>query len=192
MPFVPACTDSATVCYPSVTCSPSCSPSGAHTTNAFSSFRTTPTAVNLGCFVNNLCPFSLLHFPRRLAVLNAIRGHPIPTITISGSIPTTVAVADAMADACSHLQKLTIVYPPWYNDLPPENGGDVGANAYAAGVVQLLTVVGPRLREMRVTRSAPHWTAEAYEALRHCTGLTSLTLEAGRCAMAEERDLSKS
>ncbi len=137
-------------------------------------------------------PSSLFPFSHRLAVLDAIRGYPVPAITICGSIPTTAAVAEAMAEACSHLQTLTLVYSPWYNDLPAKDGGEEAANAYAAGVVQLLSGVGPRLRELRVTRSAPHWPTEAYQALRQCTGLTSLTLEAERSGTAEERDLSKS
>ncbi len=87
---------------------------------------------------------------------------------------------------------LTLVYSPWYKDLPPKDGGEEAASAYAAGMVQLLSGVGPRLRELKVGRSAPHWPTEAYQALRHCTGLTNLTLEAERSGTAEERDLSKS
>lgn len=91
-----------------------------------------------------------------------------------------------MANACSHLQTLALIYYPWYNDLLQSDGGEEAAKAYAAGVVRLLSGVGPRLRELKVVRSACNWTAEAYQTLPHCTGLTSLTLEAGRSGMTGE------
>ncbi len=99
-----------------------------------------------------------------------------------------------MADGCRHLQTLALIYSPWYNDVLQNDGWEEAANAYAAGVVQLLSGMGPRLRELRAVRSASHWTVEAYQALRHCTGLTSLTLEAGwrGTERRSASDLSKS
>ncbi len=87
-------------------------------------------------------------------------------------------MAEAVATCCPSLAKLTLDFTAWHNDLPPKDGGEEAANAYTAGVVQLLSGVGPRLRELDVLRST-HWHAEAWGVLRHCTGLTALTVEAG-------------
>lgn len=88
-------------------------------------------------------------------------------------------MAEAVATCCPTLTKLTLDFAVWCNDLPPKDSGEEAANAYTAGVVRLLSGVGPRLRELRVVRSAHHWPVEAWGALRHCTGLTALTVEAG-------------
>ncbi len=115
----------------------------------------------------------------RLAALGAVRSCPLPRLTLFGGIPSSPAIATAVADCCRHLKQLSLVYSPWHDDLAYSDSQKQADQGYSMGVVQLLTGVGPRLRALKVLNSAHHWPAEAWAALRHCTGLTSLALEAG-------------
>ncbi len=121
----------------------------------------------------------------RLAVLDAIRSFPLPHLELIGVVPISVAVADALAACCQHLTMLTVDCDRVDQQLPDDQ--QEGPGSYQAGIPLLLSLLGPRLRELAVLGGAQHWPTEAWGALRHCTGLTSLAVEAG-VGETEDRD----
>lgn len=123
------------------------------------------------------------------------------SIKLVGGVPLSVTAAEAVAAACPQLTSLSLDYAPWTDSSAGADAGrqcdeqDQGAQAAHSssclGVQKLLVGVGPRLRELHVTCSAHRWPAEAWGALRHCTGLTALTVEAGwRDGLGSDRPVS--
>ncbi len=134
-------------------------------------------------FGSRVCPCGISHnrvprAPRSLAVLDAVHDCPITSLDLVGGVPLSVAVSTAIGAHCQQLKTLIIDHNEWASELA-YGAEEAPHSSCAAGVVRLLTDVGPRLRELEVLRSAHHWPAEAWGALRHCTGLTSLAVEAG-------------
>ncbi len=115
---------------------------------------------------------------RRLAALEAFSRCPSLTrLELRGAVPHSGATAGAVEACCPRLTHLVLDHP---KDSPtPELQGDVQTAAvYHLGCVQLLTLCGPRLTELRLL-GVQRWQPSSYMALGRCTALTSLTLEAG-------------
>ncbi len=119
-------------------------------------------------------------------MLEGCHGCPINTLQLEGGIPHTMAVAKAVADCCPHLTKLDLNYDFETNDLPSASGGKEARREYTDGVVSLLQLVGPRLRELRVMGSAHRWARKCFDALSHCTALTSLAAHVGWMGVNDE------
>ncbi len=105
---------------------------------------------------------------------------PVTSLELHGGIPHTTAVAEAMAACCPQLTRLMLDYEFEVNDLPKRSGGPPTVEEYAAGVVSLLQLVGPRLKELEVAGSAHQWAPQCFDALSHCTRLTRLAVIVGR------------
>ncbi len=119
-------------------------------------------------------------------MLEACSACPVTSLELVGGIPHTTAVAEAVAACFPHLTKLKLNYHYDENDLPSSSGDGPTAEEYASGVVSLLHLVGPRLRELVVEGSAHHWAPQCFDALSHCTGLTRLATSAGWGDMSDD------
>ncbi len=109
-------------------------------------------------------------------MLKACADCPLNTLHLAGCVPHATAVSEAVAACCPRLTKLTLDYD--YNDFSGQAKGADIEREYTAGVVSLLQLVGPRLRELEVAGSAHHWAPQCFDALSHCTALTRLDLPA--------------
>ncbi len=128
-----------------------------------------------------------------MALLRACACHrrvALRSLNLVGDVPLSVKAAEAVAAACPQLTSLSLDCASWHDctagaeerrqgDEQGQGQQEAARGSCCLGVVQLLSCVGPRLRQLEVLRSAHHWPAEAWGALRHCTGLTSLAVEAG-------------
>ncbi len=123
----------------------------------------------------------------RLAALDALSGSPVTTVAMSGGVPLSRAVATAVASALPSLVGLRFSFEWEENDLPQGHPNGEAASQYYYGAMQLLTLCGPRLRELQLLGGVEHWPAVAFQALRECTALTRLEVEAGR-AWTEYKD----
>ncbi len=93
-------------------------------------------------------------------------------------MPVSRVVAEAVEARCPQLSSLRLNHgarPPGLSAAVP--GGEA-ATEYHHGCVQLLTLCGPRLRELRLV-GVHDWRDLSYMAMRNCTALTALVLEAG-------------
>ncbi len=114
--------------------------------------------------------------PHRLAALEAC-GPGLKELTLHGAVPLNGAVADAMRVRCPQLARFTLNHEYERSDVLPVAGGPAPPE-YHSGCVQLLTLCGPRLRELRLL-DVQRWQTMSYMALQWCTALTSLELQAG-------------
>ncbi len=112
-------------------------------------------------------------------MLEACSSCPVTSLELHRGIPHTEATSRAVAAYCPHLTKLTLNYDYEANDLPSRAGGVRAEVEYAAGVVSLLQLVGPRLKELGVAGSAHQWAPQCFDTLSHCTALTSLGIHVG-------------
>ncbi len=92
-------------------------------------------------------------------------------------MPLSGAVAEAVEACCPQLACLGLELrrhsrPP-VADWSPEE-----ADAYHLGCVQLLTLCGPRLRELHLL-GVHRWQPMSYMALRRCTALVRLEMQVG-------------
>ncbi len=109
----------------------------------------------------------------------APRGCPVSALTLSGGVPLSDRLATMIDTSLPNLKDLSIC-PYWYaHDFTDEDPNWGPAAQYFYGAMQLLSLCGPRLRELRLTHGV-QWPALAFQALQKCTGLTTLALEAGR------------
>ncbi len=118
------------------------------------------------------------HTLPRLAALEACSGCPLSRLELQDDVPLSGATAEAVEACCTQLSGLHLT--DVLCRLPPE-GPRRGAAAaeYHYGYSQLLTLCGPRLRELCLTgMGTEHWRALSYMALRRCTALTRLELQA--------------
>ncbi len=121
--------------------------------------------------------------PCRLAALEACSACPVATVALEGAAPLSGATAMAVDACCPHVSALRIEHDKdaeaseWEHHLESDAG-------YLLGCVQLLTLCGPRLRELRLL-GVYHTHALSYMALNRCTALVSLELEAGWRAAKE-------
>ncbi len=114
-----------------------------------------------------------------MAALEACSVRSLPKLTLWGTVPITGATAEAMEACCWDLTHLALDL--YQYDWPTEPGsqGSEDAAEYHLGCVQLLTLCGPRLRELRLLGGVHQWQPSAFLALRRCTALTRLELKAG-------------
>ncbi len=114
---------------------------------------------------------------RRLAALEACSECPLQLLELQGAVPLSGAVAEAVAACCPHLSNLVLDHQRLSrpSDAVPARGA---VAEYDYGCGQLLTLCGPRLRGLTLL-GVHHWKALSYMALRRCTALTSLALDAG-------------
>ncbi len=123
----------------------------------------------------------VMHLPtpvRRLAVLEACSGCPLTRLELQGAVPLSGPVAEAVDTCCPQLSGLCLnhrAFPGPSKAVP----GSEAATVYDYGCGQLLTLCGPRLRELQLL-GVHCWHALSYMALQRCTALTGLVLEAGR------------
>ncbi len=104
----------------------------------------------------------------------------VSTLTLSGGVPLSDDLAAMIDSTFPSLENLNI-YPHWKeNDLMDGDPNGGPAAQYCYGILQLLTLCGPRLRRLQLIDGVQQWPAVAFQALRKCTGLTMLALEAGR------------
>ncbi len=94
-------------------------------------------------------------------------------------MPLSGAVASAVAGALPCLTHLGLDYEGRENDLPQGQRDGEAASEYYYGAIQLLTLCGPRLRELHLCGGVQQWPMVAFQALGLCTALTLLKLEAG-------------
>ncbi len=115
---------------------------------------------------------------RRLAALEACSSCPLVDLTLGGAVPLSGAVAEAVEACCPQLARLTLDHGvlswPLHKALRGEE-----ASEYHYGCSQLLSQCGPRLRELRLL-GVQCWQPMSYMALRRCTALVSLELQAGK------------
>ncbi len=113
----------------------------------------------------------------RLTVLEACSGCPLASLFLEGAVPVSSVVAEAVQACCPQLSTLHLAHRTLNRraDAPPQ--GQAAAD-YECGCVQLLTLCGPRLTELRLL-GVQHWLALPYRALRRCTALTTLAVDAG-------------
>ncbi len=120
-------------------------------------------------------------------------------LELSGCPPLTPAVAEAVAEAAPGLASLTLSFAAgaakaevWRGPSDPMDAtaasgkeGDSAAAAAAAAAaadpaasnpLHILTVVGPRLRSLRLLRLGSCWELGAYAAIGLCTQLTELAV----------------
>ncbi len=114
---------------------------------------------------------------RRLAALEACSGRPLTRLELEGAVPLSGAVAETVATCCPQLEGLRLVHKPT-GALADGAPSEEEAFEYDYGCGQLLTLCGPRLRGLQLL-GVHHWQALSYMAMRRCTALTSLELEAG-------------
>ncbi len=110
---------------------------------------------------------------RRLAALEACQSCPLSRLELRGAVPLSGAVAEAVEACCPQLDCIHVQH-----DCPHswvERTGEAAA-AYNGGCVQLLTLCGPRLRELRLLE-VHGWQPVSYMSLRRCTALVSLELD---------------
>ncbi len=93
-------------------------------------------------------------------------------------MPLSGAVAEAVGACCPQLSSLHLTGVRCHLPLEGPHRGEVAAE-YHYGYSQLLTLCGPRLQELCLTGTGTeHWRALSYMALRRCTALTRLELQA--------------
>ncbi len=110
---------------------------------------------------------------RRLAALEACSSCPLSRLELWGAVPLSAAVAEAVEARCPQLSYLYLNLFNWSSVEPPEEV----ASEHHHGCVQLLTLCGPRLRELHLL-GVSDWQPLSYVALRRCTALVSLQLSA--------------
>ncbi len=115
---------------------------------------------------------------RRLAALEACSSCPLVDLRLEGAVPLSGAVAEAVEACCPQLARLTLDHQISSRPVREALRGEA-ASEYHYGCVQLLTLCGPRLRELRL-RGVQCWQPMSYMALRRCTALVTLELEVGR------------
>lgn len=115
--------------------------------------------------------------PCRLAVLEACSGNPLTYLELEGAVPLSWAVAEAVAACCPNLSILTLDYRKLSRPSAVVPAREA-ASKYHFGCAQLLTLCGPRLRTLNLL-GVHHWKALSFMALRRCTALTGLALDAG-------------
>ncbi len=117
----------------------------------------------------------------RLAVLEACRACPSLTcLRLEGNVPMSGATALAVEACLPHLDSLCLSNTGDYiRASPPAGQRRFDAAEYDAGCVQLLTLCGPRLRELQLLGGCNRWAAVSWMAVQSCTALTRLELEAG-------------
>ncbi len=113
-------------------------------------------------------------------MLEALSGSPVTSLTMSGGVPLSGAIASAVASCLPNLKGLALVFRWEENDLPHGDPNAEPASQYFYGAMQLLTLCGPRLRELGLVGGVRHWPGMTFQALRCCTALTLLEVEAGR------------
>ncbi len=115
--------------------------------------------------------------PCRLAALEACCASTLTGLELEGAVPLSGDVAGAVATRCPHLSDLILDYRKLSrpSDAVPATGA---ASKYDVGCSQLLTLCGPRLRVLLLL-GVHHWKAASYMALRRCTALKGLALDAG-------------
>ncbi len=132
------------------------------------------------CNLNRWYPVRpLLPHPRRLAALAACSGCPLTRLELHGAVPLSEAVAEAVHACCPQLASLCLdhqtLLPAYvFRGAKPDGGPE----AYHHGCVRLLELCGPRIRCLQL-RGVYGWRTMSYMALRHCTALTQLEMEAG-------------
>ncbi len=114
--------------------------------------------------------------------MEALSGCPATTLLLMGGVPLSGAVASAVAGSLPCLTSLSLNFGWAANDLPQGESDTGAASEYYYGAMQLLALCGPRLRELQLCGGVQHWPALAFQALRHCTALANLRVEAGRKA----------
>lgn len=112
-----------------------------------------------------------------LAVLEACSGNPLTYLELEGAVPLSWAVAEAVAACCPNLSILTLDYRKLSRPSAVVPAREA-ASKYHFGCAQLLTLCGPRLRTLNLL-GVHHWKALSFMALRRCTALTGLALDAG-------------
>lgn len=116
-----------------------------------------------------------------MAALYAFDSYPLPALGLYGAIPHSRRLSVAVAAACPHLTSLTLRY--WclkLNDDGPCKRGSKGISPEGGEALRaLISLSGPKLRELTVTGGAHQWRAECFGALALCTALTKLELHAG-------------
>lgn len=110
-------------------------------------------------------------------MLEACSGCPVTKLVLEGAVPVSSVVAEAVQARCPQLSTLHLAHRTLNRraDAPPQGQA---ATEYEYGCVQLLTLCGPRLAELRLL-GVQHWMALPYMALRRCTALTTLAVDAG-------------
>ncbi len=123
----------------------------------------------LSCGLCNTC--------RRLAALEACSRFPLTHLVLEGAVPLSGAVAEAVAACCPNLSSLELNHLKLsrLSDAVPAKEAEAECDH---GCSQLLTLCGPRLRELQLW-GVPHWKAASYMALLWCTALKGLELDAG-------------
>ncbi len=101
----------------------------------------------------------------------------VSRLELRGAVPHSRATAKAVQACCPHLTSLDLDHKasshPEVEVFPPREA----AAGYHDGCVQLLTLCGPRLTELRL-HGVHHWQPPSYMAVRHCTALMRLDLKA--------------
>lgn len=118
------------------------------------------------------CPIT-----HRLAVLDACSPCHVSRLELRGAVPHSTATAEAVRACCPHLICLDMdhkEFPSRWEEVAPSKEA---AAEYHDGCVQLLTLCGPRLTELRL-HGVHHWQPLSYMAVRHCTALTALDFKA--------------
>ncbi len=124
----------------------------------------------------------------RLAALEACSGCPLSRLTLTGAVPLSAATAEAVAACCPNLSDLHLT--DVLLCLPPEGPRRAEAAAeYHYGYSLLLTLCGSRLRELHLSgMEAEPWPALSFMALRQCTALTKLVMEAPNLTSSPDVD----
>ncbi len=110
-------------------------------------------------------------------MLEACSRSPLTHLELEGAVPLSRAIAEAVAAFCPRLSLLLLDYRKLSrpSDAVPASGA---AAEYDYGCGQLLTLCGPRLQVLQLS-GVHHWEAASYMALRSCTALKALALDAG-------------
>ncbi len=113
-------------------------------------------------------------------MLEALPGAPVSTLVLYGGVPLSGAVASAVASSFKCLTDVRFDFRWGENDLPHGAPDGDGASEYYYGAMKLLALCGPRLTGLRLNGGVQQWPMLAFQALRECTALTRLELDAGR------------
>ncbi len=133
----------------------------------------------VACVQERVSVFTWRPLPRRLAALGACSPCPLSRLELRAAVPLSGAVAEAVEACCPQLDCLTL--DAKYGRHMQEALRGEEASEYHLGCVQLLTLCGPRLQRLSLLlQKFHHWQPLSYMALRRCTALVSLELEAGR------------
>lgn len=114
---------------------------------------------------------------RRLAALEACSGCPLSRLELEGAVPLTGASAEAIEAFFPQLSSLVLDHMKSRRELGRQPTEEEEAE-YHFGCAHLLTLCGPRLKELQLF-GVQRWQASSYMFLRRCTALTKLDLEAG-------------